>query len=292
MRIIVFGAGEYGKTFINCCSGFDEIVAVADNYFADTSMFGHKVIKPSNILDFDFDKVIIALSDRHNNGVKTIVDVYEQLMDMGVPRSKILLNNVLAEMLPMHKIRANFLNSLRTIERETAEPISGKLAEVGVYRGDFAAVINRLYPEKELYLFDTFEGFDERDINVETSSVSRHWLATGGASHHAQGSELLSLLRCPHYEQVAVKRGYVPDTLVEVENEKFCFVNIDLDLYAPTLAALKFFMPRMVERGVILLHDYFSVNVPGIKQAVDDFDVNRDIVRFPIGDNYSIALLS
>ena len=27
--------------------------------------------------------------------------------------------------------------------------------------------MNRLFPERKLYLFDTFEGFDQRDIDVE-----------------------------------------------------------------------------------------------------------------------------
>ena len=33
-------------------------------------------------------------------------------------------------------------------------------SELGVYRGRFARCINRLLPDRKLYLFDSFQGFD------------------------------------------------------------------------------------------------------------------------------------
>ena len=37
----------------------------------------------------------------------------------------------------------------------------------GVFRGEFASKINKCFPNSKLYLFDTFEGFDERDVKIE-----------------------------------------------------------------------------------------------------------------------------
>lgn len=42
--------------------------------------------------------------------------------------------------------------------------VKGECAEVGVFRGAFAKLINESFPDRKLYLFDTFEGFDERDL--------------------------------------------------------------------------------------------------------------------------------
>ena len=39
--------------------------------------------------------------------------------------------------------------------------ILGSVAEVGVYKGDFAKYINYFFPDRKLYLFDTFEGFPD-----------------------------------------------------------------------------------------------------------------------------------
>src|SRR6188508_837716 len=35
--------------------------------------------------------------------------------------------------------------------------VKGNVAELGVYKGEFAKRINQLFPDKKLYLFDTFE---------------------------------------------------------------------------------------------------------------------------------------
>jgi O-methyltransferase len=59
-------------------------------------------------------------------------------------------------------------SSLELIANEIYEKkIDGSVAELGVYRGNFAKIINEAFPDRKLYLFDTFEGFDERDVNVE-----------------------------------------------------------------------------------------------------------------------------
>ena len=76
-------------------------------------------------------------------------------------------------------------------------------------------------------------------------------------------------------------------------NGTFCFANLDLDLYRPTLEGLRWFGERMVKSGVILIHDYFADNFKGVKQAVDEFMENRDrknLHLMPIGDGISIAV--
>ncbi|MEI3169120.1 MAG: TylF/MycF/NovP-related O-methyltransferase [Lachnospiraceae bacterium] len=47
------------------------------------------------------------------------------------------------------------------------QDIPGSIAELGVYRGDIAWQLNALFPERELLLFDTFQGFDAKDVKTE-----------------------------------------------------------------------------------------------------------------------------
>ena len=49
--------------------------------------------------------------------------------------------------------------------------VNGNVAELGVYKGDFAKRLNQLFPDKKLYLFDTFEGFDEKDITYRKAKI-------------------------------------------------------------------------------------------------------------------------
>ena len=58
--------------------------------------------------------------------------------------------------------------------------IEGSVAECGVYKGEFAKRINQCFPDRNLYLFDTFEGFDIRSIKSELSKGSTLESCGGG----------------------------------------------------------------------------------------------------------------
>lgn len=45
--------------------------------------------------------------------------------------------------------------------------IKGKIAEVGVFQGTFAKLINEKFNDREFFLFDSFEGFDEDEVSEE-----------------------------------------------------------------------------------------------------------------------------
>src|ERR1700722_12809495 len=50
--------------------------------------------------------------------------------------------------------------------------ILGDVAELGVYKGTFAAVLNGVLPDRNLYLFDTFEGFDAKQAHFDRQELS------------------------------------------------------------------------------------------------------------------------
>ena len=144
--------------------------------------------------------------------------------------------------------------------------IYGAAAELGVYRGDFAKRINHFFPDRMLYLFDTFEGFDERDAEADRSkkfSVAQD----GGFS----GTSIdLVLSKMEHKENCIVRKGWFPQTAEGID-DKFCFVSLDADLYQPTLAGLEFFYPRLVNGGVIMIHDFNNDEFSGVREAVKEF---------------------
>jgi len=288
MKVIVFGGGRYGRDYISFCAGHDTVVAIADNYNNVPSVLGHKVIKPNEILNYDYDKVLICLRDDTREYQEIISQVYNQLIAIGIPRQKILLNNIREERLQMVIPRTIFMKNIA----EQLKNVAGDMVECGVFLGNFAALINKLLPEKHLHLFDTFIGFDERDMDKE-DEAGKKWLS-GAMKGHSVGSEFLTLLRCPNYENITTYKGYVPDTFSELDyiKNKYSFVNLDMDLYAPTLSALIYFSTRVESGGLILLHDYFCEDIPGIRKAVFEAeDALSDFIRFPIGDGYSLALM-
>ncbi|WP_394986379.1 TylF/MycF/NovP-related O-methyltransferase, partial [uncultured Helicobacter sp.] len=164
--------------------------------------------------------------------------------------------------------------------------IEGDVAEVGVFQGDFAKHMNALFADKTLYLFDTFEGFDKRDLDSESRDVTEYF----SEGHLGDTSIELVMSKMPNPSKVIIKKGYFPETAAGLENERFCFVNLDPDLYEPILAGLEFFYPRLSRGGVILIHDYFNSAYPGSKRAVDEFCTKHNIFAIPIGDDISIAV--
>jgi O-methyltransferase len=45
--------------------------------------------------------------------------------------------------------------------------VDGAVAGLGVGLGTFAVMLNRYFPDRQIYLFDTFACFDARDLAVE-----------------------------------------------------------------------------------------------------------------------------
>ncbi|MBK9290592.1 MAG: class I SAM-dependent methyltransferase [Bacteroidetes bacterium] len=157
---------------------------------------------------------------------------------------------------------------------------SGAFAEVGVYRGDSARILHALDPERDLYLLDTFRGFDAADLEGEEGEA-----ATYTPASFADTNTSLVRERLKHSPKVHILEGNLKDTLHLIENVSFALVNLDADLAAPTALALKFFYPRLLPGGVIIVHDY-NPKWPGLMQAVDEFlsTIPEEAVAIPDRD--------
>ena len=165
-------------------------------------------------------------------------------------------------------------------ERLKAEKIPGAFAEVGVYKGESAAILHALDPDRELHLFDTFSGFPASDLEGETGEAS-----TYTTENFADVSLTDTIKRVAGKDNIHVHKGYFPDTASGLEVKRFALVNLDADLYKPTRAALEFFYPSLSPGGVIFIHDY-NHKWPGIIKAVNEFarKIPESIVLMPDAD--------
>lgn len=178
------------------------------------------------------------------------------------------------------------LSSLELVSTEIYEKgVSGAVAELGVYRGRFAKKINEVFPDRKLYLFDTFEGFDDRDIGTEI--LNEYSTASVDLS---DTSVDLVLKQMPFKQNCVIKKGFFPNTAVDLE-ENFSFVSIDTDLYTPIYEGLKYFYPRLSKGGYIFIHDYNNYEFKGAKQAVRDFCEENNVAYFPLSDYAGSAVI-
>lgn len=150
------------------------------------------------------------------------------------------------------------LGTLELLCRRLAD-IPGAAAELGVYRGRFARCINRLLPERTLYLFDSFAGFDS-SAGAEEAMQAAH--------ENTSIRQVLDAL--PHPERAVVKPGFFPESLGSLE-ETFCLVSLDVDFEAATLEGLRYFWCRLSPGGYLLLHDWGNPGLPGPATALERF---------------------
>ncbi|MBR1814228.1 MAG: class I SAM-dependent methyltransferase [Lachnospiraceae bacterium] len=190
------------------------------------------------------------------------------------------------EQLPAEDYENDYVR-VRTLELLAARlgDVPGVIAELGVYRGNFARLLNRLFPTRRLYLFDTFEGFDPKELAAEArekGNAADHTLlsdsegvktgepllTTRAGLAAAHQNTCMNLVRdaLPYPEQALFYPGLFPQTARGLE-ERFALVSLDVDLEDSTLAGLHFFYPRLTKGGVLLLHDYGNEKLPGVKRA-------------------------
>lgn len=290
MRIIVWGCGAIGKKVYRPLIDqyHMQIIAYTDSKKDKGAIYNTRFIAPEEICRFEFDYVLIA-----TYSFEAIGDIYRQLLQMNIPASKIksialeweYFDTCMDQRMFWIQDFANFV-----YERK----MGGQVAECGVFRGDSAKYINKFFPDKKLYLFDTFEGFNESDIEYEIGLKNSNYNEGKFSNKDLFICTNLELLmqKMIYPDNIEIHKGYFPETTEGVD-DTFVFVNLDMDLYLPMLAGLRFFWDKMVVGGCILLHDYFHPSLPGVKKAVLDFEKERNVYfnKITIGDGCSIALL-
>lgn len=162
----------------------------------------------------------------------------------------------------------------------------GKLAEVGVYQGDFSMKLNRLFPDRELYLFDTFEGFSAADVLAEREDGF-----SDGSQDFSDTSVEKVLGRMPFPGRCVVRKGIFPKTAEGIE-DMFCLVSIDADLYQPVYEALRFFYPRLEVGGYIFVHDVNNDHYPGARKALERFCAESGAAFTPIPDSGGTSIVA
>jgi O-methyltransferase len=303
MKVIVFGAGAYGRQYIENCPKDEEIVAVCDNNWGNpirgNALFGHRIVSPDEIPKMDFDRIVIALDHKSPTGLDNVFSMHHQLNALGIDDSKVLLmhndnaGNEYANM-EFKKPRVQFLYDFSKLVYKNN--IQGAIAECGVCWGDYSYHLNCAFPDRKLYLFDTFEKFPENHIRLEENAYFKESLFAWNNNPNIILNSDIALLKCPYRGKgnVIVKKGMVPDTFADITEKQFAYVLLDMDLYVPTIASLCYFAPRMSNGGIIAVHDYFNFGglfrYGGISKAVDEFlSINGSKIT-PIGDGSSIII--
>lgn len=162
--------------------------------------------------------------------------------------------------------------------------IPGSIVECGVWKGGSMmaaalALLERGTRDRELYLFDTYEGMTkptDQDIHftgtAAIDSFTKFQTDEDRSSECAAGlSEVKHAMRRTGYGESLVHyvKGKVEDTIPEQAPEKIALLRLDTDWYESTRHELEHLFPRLSVGGVLIIDDYGDWQ--GARRAVDEY---------------------
>jgi O-methyltransferase len=153
--------------------------------------------------------------------------------------------------------------------------LDGDAIEVGCWRGGAGCLIaHRIAehsPSARTYLCDTFAGV----VKAGTADPTYR----GGEHADASAAMVRSLADRLHLKTVEVLEGIFPDeTAAAVQDKRFKFVHMDLDVYQGSRDAFEWLLPRLVVGSIVVFDDYGFALTGGARKFVDELDGNPDFV--------------
>ena len=157
--------------------------------------------------------------------------------------------------------------------------VPGARTECGAYRGATALLLCHVWRSVEpafkgdgFYLIDSFSGTSESTLhdlipvrNARDEPEMTSFFSPGKTDVTAD--DVRGYFH--DFPDARICAGWIPQVFETLTPAQWSFVHLDLTLYEPTLAALRYFYPRLSRGGVIICDG--SLFCPGVQQALDDF---------------------
>ena len=159
--------------------------------------------------------------------------------------------------------------------------IEGEIVECGVWRGGSMmaialALIASGDTSRELFLYDTFEGFNaptDHDVNInEWSARSMKGALVGPGTYYAVSlEEVRESIYSTGYprERLHFIKGKVEDTIPGSGPSRIALLRLDTDWYESTKHELRHLYPAVDRHGVVIIDDYGEWK--GARRAVDEY---------------------
>jgi hypothetical protein len=157
--------------------------------------------------------------------------------------------------------------------------IEGDIVECGVWRGGASIFLSLLFPDKNVWCCDSYEGFQPLDEATYNFKGERH---TPNYTHGAKGPLAISLdevkKNFSNYglddDRIKYLKGFVNKTLPTAPIEKISILRLDVDSYSATLDILDNLYSKVQPGGFIIFDD---ANLKESFEAIKDFMVREGI---------------
>jgi hypothetical protein len=187
--------------------------------------------------------------------------------------------------------------------------VHGNIVECGVFMGgglftwaQLSSIYEPVNHGRKVIGFDTFDGFpsvSEKDTSENTEHKSKGSYRFDKDNELERNIALFDLNRpIGHIPKIELVKGDANETIPQYMKDNqhlvVALLYLDFDLYEPTKAALKHFLPRMPKGAVIAFDELNQKQWPGETVAVmEEVGLNNlKVQRVPYTPSLSYAVLS
>lgn len=326
MDILIWGTGRLAGKVVGKHVALADVRAFVDNDKAKAEYMGKPVVQPEKLSAMHYDAILVANLFREQIEkqcrelgipMERVIFLYENCVLSDVNKDYRFVESVVGEAyaeriknryrvirtvepteeLCLSGVSGGYMDTdyvrMKSFELAVKEirkrEVPGAVAEAGVFRGEFAQYINIAFPERKLYLFDTFDGFDANEALSELKS-GNCTEAFVKAYKETNIGTVLSRMRS--IENIVIKQGFFPQSLGGME-DTFAFVSLDMDFEESIYEGLRYFYPRLNRGGYIFVHDYTS-ELRGVEQAVDRYEreTGCPICKVPLCDHEGTLVIA
>lgn len=147
-------------------------------------------------------------------------------------------------------------------------PLNMKIAEIGVFKGEFSKYIYQQINPSKLFLVDIFEGYmgsgDKDGNNMQYTNLSEEYEKL---KNHFSNDFNVSIIKSKSSEFLSnIEDGYLDMVYIDGDHE-----------YESVVSDLNLSYPKVKKGGFICGHDYVSPRFEGVVRAVNEFCKEKNL---------------
>ncbi|PZR25742.1 MAG: macrocin O-methyltransferase [Citrobacter freundii] len=180
--------------------------------------------------------------------------------------------------------RARLFSLIEAVKYISKHNIEGDIVECGVWKGGSMLAVSEVLTSlkdtnRDLYLYDTFEGmsepteYDKTAENAKASTLMKEDenKEANEVWAYATLDTVKKTMAISSYnpERIHYVKGKVEDTIPQTLPEKIALLRLDTDWYESTHHELVHLFPLLATGGILIIDDYGYWQ--GAKKAVDEY---------------------
>jgi O-methyltransferase len=183
--------------------------------------------------------------------------------------------------------RAELRVILRELEKVVKKGVDGDVVELGCYVGTTSLFLQRLLrnTQKTLHVYDSFAGLPPK-VAADASPAGEQFKQGELTASKAQ---LIKYFKQAGLPLPVIHKCWFEELTVADTPEKISFAFLDGDFYTSILASLKVVWPKLTPGAVILIDDYHTEALPGVRQALKEWSRDHS---FTVRTEASLAIIT